>query len=39
MYALCEKLTAIAMAYQLLCIGRGEQPVESCSESFTDQGS
>jgi hypothetical protein len=39
MYALHEKLTPIAMAYQLLCISHGGRPVESCSESFTDQGS
>jgi hypothetical protein len=37
MYTLCEKLTPIAVAYQLLYIGHGEWPVESCSESFADQ--
>jgi hypothetical protein len=37
MYAFCEKLTPIAVAYQLLCIGNGRRPVESCSESFPDQ--
>jgi hypothetical protein len=39
MYALHEKLTPVAVAYQLLCIGHSGPPVESCSESFTDQGS
>jgi hypothetical protein len=38
MYALCKKLTPIAVAYQLLCIGHGGRLVESCSESFIDQG-
>jgi hypothetical protein len=39
MYALREKLTPIAVAYQLLYIDYSRRPVESCSESFTDQGS
>jgi hypothetical protein len=39
MYALREKLTPIAVAYQLLCIGHDGRPVESCSKSLTDQGS
>jgi hypothetical protein len=39
MYALCKKLTLVTVAHQLLCIGHGGWPVESCSESFTDQGS
>jgi hypothetical protein len=38
-YALQEKLTPVAVAYQFLCIGHDGWPVESCSESFIDQGS
>jgi hypothetical protein len=37
MYTLHEKLTLIAVAYQLLYIGHGGWRVESYSESFTDQ--
>jgi hypothetical protein len=33
-----KKLTPIAVAYQLLCIGHGGQLVESFSKSFIDQG-
>jgi hypothetical protein len=37
-YTFGEKLASIAAANQLLCIGHGGRPVETCSESFTDQG-
>jgi hypothetical protein len=37
MYALRKKLTPVAVVYQLLCIGHGRRPVETCSESFADQ--
>jgi hypothetical protein len=37
MYMLCKKLTPVAVAYQLLCIGHGRRLVESCSKSFADQ--
>jgi hypothetical protein len=33
-----EKLTSVTAADQLLCIGHGGWPVETCSESFADQG-
>jgi hypothetical protein len=33
-----EKLTSITVADQLLCIDHGIWPVETCSESFADQG-
>jgi hypothetical protein len=38
MYTFGEKLTSIAAVDQLLCIGHGRRPVETCSESFADQG-
>jgi hypothetical protein len=34
-----EKLTSIAAADQLLYIGHGRRLVETCPESFIDQGS
>jgi hypothetical protein len=34
-----KKLTSVTAADQLLCIGHGRRPVETCSESFADQGS
>jgi hypothetical protein len=37
MYTLHEKMTPVIVAYQLLYIGHDGQPVESCSECFTDQ--
>jgi hypothetical protein len=39
MYVLRKKLTPVAVAYQFLCIGHGRWPVESCSESVTEQSS
>jgi hypothetical protein len=33
-----KKLTSVAAVDQLLCIGHGGQLVETCSESFADQG-
>jgi hypothetical protein len=38
MYTFGEKLTSVAAVNQLLCIGHGRRPVETCSESFADQG-
>jgi hypothetical protein len=38
MYTFGKKLTSITAADQLLCIGHGRRPVETCSESFADQG-
>jgi hypothetical protein len=38
MYTFGEKLTSVATADQLLCVGHGRRPVETCSESFADQG-
>jgi hypothetical protein len=37
-YTFGEKLTSVAVAYQLLCVDHGGRPVETCSESFSDQG-
>jgi hypothetical protein len=37
-YAFGEKLTFIAVTDQLLCIGHGRWPVETCSKSFANQG-
>jgi hypothetical protein len=34
-----KKLASIVAVNQLLCIGHGGRPVETCSESFADQGS
>jgi hypothetical protein len=34
MYTFGEKLTFVAAANQLLCIGHGRRPAETCSESF-----
>jgi hypothetical protein len=34
-----EKLTSVAATDQLLCIGHSRRPVETCLESFADQGS
>jgi hypothetical protein len=33
-----EKLTSVAVANQLLCIGHSRRPVETYLESFADQG-
>jgi hypothetical protein len=38
MYTFGKKLTSIIAADQLLCIGHGRRPVETCSKSFADQG-
>jgi hypothetical protein len=38
MYTLGKKLTSVAAADQLLCMGHGGRPVEPCSESFVDSG-
>jgi hypothetical protein len=38
MYTFGKKLTSITAADQLLCIGHGRRPVETCSKSFADQG-
>jgi hypothetical protein len=37
-YTFGEKLTSVTTVDQLLCIGHGRRPVETCSESFADQG-
>jgi hypothetical protein len=37
-YTFGEKLTSVTAVDQLLCIGHGRWPVETCSESFTDHG-
>jgi hypothetical protein len=37
-YTFGEKLTSVAVVDQLLCIGYGRRPIETCSESFVDQG-
>jgi hypothetical protein len=37
-YTFGEKLTSVAVTDQLLCIGHDRRPVETCSESFADQG-
>jgi hypothetical protein len=36
MYTFGEKLTSVAAADQILYIGYGRRPVETCSESFAD---
>jgi hypothetical protein len=38
MYMFGEKLTSVAAADQLLYVSHGRRPVETCLESFTDQG-
>jgi hypothetical protein len=38
MYTFGKKLTSVAAADQLLCISHGRWPVETCSESFANQG-
>jgi hypothetical protein len=37
-YTFGEKLTSVVAADQLLCIGHGRRLIETCSESFADQG-
>jgi hypothetical protein len=37
-YTFGEKLTSVATADQLLYIGHSRRPVETCLESFADQG-
>jgi hypothetical protein len=37
-YTFGKKLTSFAVTDQLLCISHGKRPVETCSESFADQG-
>jgi hypothetical protein len=32
-----EKLTSVTAVDQIICIGHGRRPVETCSESFADQ--
>jgi hypothetical protein len=38
MYTFGKKLTSIAAVDQLLCISHSRMLVETCSESFADQG-
>jgi hypothetical protein len=37
-YTFGNKLTSVTAANQLLCIDHGGRPIETCSESFADQG-
>jgi hypothetical protein len=37
-YSFAEKLTSVVAPDELLCIGHGRRPVETCSKGFADQG-